>query len=285
MPVTGLVPPIVTPFFEGRLDLESLRQVVAYIGPTVAGFLVGGSVGEHPSLTLDERIALIRAVAACKRPEHTLVASIADNSIENSAVLAAAAQEAGADLLIVSPPNYYSNNLPMVRAFLQDLAARTTLDLCLYDNPLATHTVFSVADIAALTETVPRLSHIKVTDLAPDKVAELRRRTSLTVLAGEDAVLWRMLRRGAQGAMVALPMIYPQAAQAIWTAIQEERWADAEAAYRPCSHFLHVALGAADYVQVIKEVLYERGVIRSAETRLPLCPLDAERRAEVLAAL
>ncbi|HZS88210.1 MAG TPA: dihydrodipicolinate synthase family protein [Chloroflexota bacterium] len=285
MPVTGLVPPIVTPFYEGRLDLESLRQVVAYVGPTVAGFLVGGSVGEHPSLTLDERIALIRAVAAYKNPEHALVASIADNSIENSAVLAAAAQEAGADLLILSPPNYYSNNLPMVRAFLQDLAARTTLDLCLYDNPLATHTAFSVADIAALAETVPRLSHIKVTDLAPDKVAELCRRTSLTVHAGEDAVLWRMLTRGAHGAMVALPMVYPAEAMAVWDELQKGRRAGAEAAYRRCSHFLHVALGASDYVQVLKTVLHERGVIRSAETRLPLCPLDARRREEVLAAL
>jgi len=52
MRVTGFVPPIVTPFYEGRLDLESMEQVVAYVGPVVSGFLVGGSVGEHPSLSL-----------------------------------------------------------------------------------------------------------------------------------------------------------------------------------------------------------------------------------------
>lgn len=285
MPVTGWVPPIVTPFDGGRLDLESLRQVVEYLGPVVSGYLVGGSVGEHPSLSVDERATVIRAVASYKRADRMLVAGVADNSIENSVALVRVAEEAGADLLIVSCPNYYTNTLAMIRAFLQHLAAHTSLELCLYDNPLATHTILSVADIVDLSRTVPRLTHIKVTDLAPEKVTRLRAETALTVHAGDDAVLWRMLSRGAQGAMVALPMIYPQQAQEVWEALQLGRQDDAAAAYRPCSHFLHVALGAADYVQVIKTVLQDRGVIRTAETRLPLCPLDAERRAEVLAAL
>jgi 4-hydroxy-tetrahydrodipicolinate synthase len=285
MQITGLIPPIVTPFYEGRLDIGSLQQVVDYVGPVVSGVLVGGSVGEHPSLSLEERITLVQTVARCKRPEHTLVASVADNSIENSIRLAKAAEEAGADLLIVSSPNYYANSRPMVCSFLQALAACTSLELCLYDNPLATHTWFSVADLVSLAETVPRLTHVKVTDLAPEKVARLCRETSLTVLAGEDAVLWRMLTRGAHGAMVALPMIYPQQARVVWEALQEGHLSEAEAAYRACSHFLHVALGAPDYVQVIKTVLHERGIIRSAETRVPLIPLDTERQAEVLAAL
>jgi 4-hydroxy-tetrahydrodipicolinate synthase len=285
MRVTGFVPPIVTPFRDGRLDLESLEQVVAYVGPVVSGYLVGGSVGEHPSLSVEERIELVRAVARCKAPGHTLAAGVADNSIEHSIRLARAAEEAGADLLVASSPNYYANTLPMVRAFLQALAAHTSLELCLYDNPLATHTPLSVPDLVELEATVPTLTHIKVTDPVPEKVTHIRRDTSLTVLAGEDAVLWRMLARGAQGAMVALPMIYPDNTRELWKALQEGRKAEAEEHYRPCSHFLHVALGAPDYVQAIKAVLHERGIIRSAETRVPLCPLDDERRAEVLAAL
>jgi len=80
-------------------------------------------------------------------------------------------------------------------------------------------------------------------------------------------------------------MIYPEESRALWAALRDGRPDDAAALYRPVSHFLHVALGASDYVQVIKAVLHARGVIRSAEVRVPLCPLDAERQAEVLAAL
>ena len=48
---------------------------------------------------------------------------------------------------------------------------------------------------------------------------------------------------------------------------------------------LHSSLGAADYVGVIKAVLHHRGVIESAEVRLPLVALPAARTAEVIASL
>jgi dihydrodipicolinate synthase/N-acetylneuraminate lyase len=57
------------------------------------------------------------------------------------------------------------------------------------------------------------------------------------------------------------------------------------AAYRPASHFIHVALGARDYPSVLKTVLASRGIIATPDVRLPLLPLDTLRRAEVLAAL
>jgi dihydrodipicolinate synthase/N-acetylneuraminate lyase len=48
--------------------------------------------------------------------------------------------------------------------------------------------------------------------------------------------------------------------------------------------FLHGALGGVDYVAVIKVILLERGLIDSDELRLPLTPLAAPRRREVLEA-
>lgn len=65
----------------------------------------------------------------------------------------------------------------------------TLLELCLYDTPLATRTAFWPADIVVLAEAVPRLTHVKVTDPGPEKVASLCWHTRLTVHAGADAVL------------------------------------------------------------------------------------------------
>ena len=55
--------------------------------------------------------------------------------------------------------------------------------------------------------------------------------------------------------------------------------------YARVAPFLHSALGASDYVSVIKAVLEQRGVIGSAEVRLPLVGLSERRTAEVIAAL
>lgn len=284
--VTGFVPPIATPMRDGALDLDSLRREIDYLAEHVSGFLVGGSVGEHPNLTLEEREATLRVVARHKAPGHFLAASIADNCLENSRRLAAVAGELGADVLMVSCPNYYTNDRAMLTAYfarLGDLVGDQAL--CLYDNPTATRTQLSVADIEAIITACPRVTHIKVTDPAPAKVTALRERTRLTIHAGDDIVLWHMLSRGADGAMVALPMIYPEVASTVWRRLQADDLAGALAAYRQASHFIHIALGSYDYVQVIKTVLHHRGVIASPESRLPLAPLSPTRREEVLAAL
>jgi 4-hydroxy-tetrahydrodipicolinate synthase len=269
----------------GAIDYDSLDSLVDHLRDSVSGYLVGGSVGEHSSLSLDEREALTLAVARRRASGCTLAVGVADNCIENSRRMARTAESAGADLLMVSCPNYYVNTLPMLIAYFGALSSYSNVPLCLYDNPIASHTTLSVADIVALAQAVPALRAIKVTDLSPEKVRALRERTDLIVYAGDDVVLWPMLARGAHGGMVALPMIYPEESRIIWAALEREDWAEAESAYRRTSHFIHIALGAPDYVAVIKTVLHNRGVIASPEVRVPVLPLSEERRAEVLRAL
>jgi dihydrodipicolinate synthase/N-acetylneuraminate lyase len=283
--VTGFVPPIATPFLDGNLDLDSLKRLLDDLAGSVSGVLVGGSVGEAASLTVDERIRLMNEVASYVDGDLALAVSVADNALENTRRLSEAAGELGADLLMVSCPNYYSNSGPMLTAYFAGVSELATADLCLYDNPLASHTGLTIEDIKALTAAAPRLTHVKVTDTAIDKVEALRSETSLVVLSGDDIVLWHQLTRGAEGAMVALPMIYPQLAAELWRAFSNGDLDGAYAAYRPATNFIHIALGAPDYVAVIKAVLHARGIITSPEVRLPLVAPTARRRDEILASL
>lgn len=283
--VTGFVPPIATPFRDGALDLDSLRRMLDDVAEHVSGVLVGGSVGEAASLTVEERVAVMQAVAAHLGSDLILAVSISDNAIENSRRLSDAAGQIGANLLVVSCPNYYTNDPVMLQEYFAAVSAFASADLCLYDNPIASHTTLTVADIKALAAAAPRMTHVKVTDTAIDKVEALRAETSLAIHAGDDVVLWHQLTRGADGGMVALPMIYPARASALWRAMAAGDLDAAYGEYQPATGFIHVALGAPDYVAVIKTVLHARGVIASPEVRLPLVPLVARRRQEVLAAL
>src|SRR4051794_5680885 len=181
MRVTGFVPPIATPLLDGRLDLASLERQLDHLAAHVAGYLVGGSVGEVASLTLEERETLMRTCAK-RGSTHRLALSISDNCFEYSRRLAAIAGEVDADLVMVSCPNYFSNGRDMLVDYFGRLAEIAPADICLYDNPIASSTSLTVEDIAAIAEAVPRVSHIKVTDLALEKVAALREATSLVVL-------------------------------------------------------------------------------------------------------
>jgi 4-hydroxy-tetrahydrodipicolinate synthase len=284
--VTGLVPPIATPFLDGKLDLDSLRRLLDDLADHVSGVLIGGSVGEAASLTLDERITVMREVnQGVDRDQKFLAVSVSDNSIEYSRELAFAAGEVSADVAMVSCPNYFTNDISMLEQYFAAISDFVPCDICLYDNPIASHTTLSVQDVLRLAAAAPRLTHIKVTDTSVDKVTALRDATELQILAGDDAVLWHQLSRGAAGGMVALPMIYPDRAARIWSSFVEGDIESAFHEFAQVTPFLHCALGAPDYVPVIKAVLHARGVIASAETRLPNIPLAGRRLSEVLRAL
>ena len=71
----------------------------------------------------------------------------------------------------------------------------------------------------------------------------------------------------------------------MWRALQRGAVDDAFAAYASVTPFLHVSLGAPDFVAVIKTVLHHRGVIASPAMRLPLIDPTPRRRAEIVASL
>ena len=64
--LTGIIPPIVTPFeADGRLDLPGYEaNVESYAGCDFSGLLVLGSNGEAACLSLNEKVAIIRAAVA-----------------------------------------------------------------------------------------------------------------------------------------------------------------------------------------------------------------------------
>jgi 4-hydroxy-tetrahydrodipicolinate synthase len=281
--VTGIVPPIPTPFRDGRLDLDSLRHELDYLMPSVAGYLVGGSTGEYSSLSMDEREQVIRTVSMHTNGERALVVSITDNSVEHSRRLSELGGEVGADLLILSCPNYYPNDRAMLETYFAAVTDFSSADLCLYDNPVASGTQLSIEDIVAISSASPRLSHIKVTDTTIGKVMAIAASTSLVILAGDDSVLWHHLTTGAAGIMTAIPMIYPERTAAMWSALSAGDIEVAYEEYGQLTHFIHSSLSGLDYPGVVKVVLHEQGVLASPEVRVPLVELSPARHAEVLA--
>jgi 4-hydroxy-tetrahydrodipicolinate synthase len=282
--VTGVLPPIPTPFRDGAVDLDSLKRLVDHLIATVDGFLVGGSTGEAASLTLEERETVIRTVASEVGKERYLAISIADNSIENSRRLAEIASEIGGDILVLSCPNYFPNDRTMLESYFAAVSSFSELELCLYDNPIASNTRLSVDDIQAIIRSAPRMTYVKVTDTGLGKVAALRQATRLTAFAGDDSVLWHQLTAGSEGIMTAVPMTHPGQTWTMWQAFAEGDLGEAYAQYGALARFIHCSLSAPDYAGVTKAILHHRGIISSSEVRSPLTSLSKERHAEVMAA-
>ena len=109
---TGACTALVTPFLKGKLNLPMLdvllqRQMDAGIGAVV----LSGTTGESPTLSTEEKLALFRRAKTYCGTGCTIIAGTGSNSTQHAIALSRAAEEAGADgLLVVSP--YYNKATP-----------------------------------------------------------------------------------------------------------------------------------------------------------------------------
>ena len=147
------------------IDEAALVQHVKAVSqvPGIEGFLINGHAGENFVLTPEELKRVVELVRQSVGPNFWLTAGSTMNSSLGAARIAADAQEAGADALLVFPPNSWGLNHDgdMVEAHHRHVIAATTLPIVLYQAPVgAGRMAYSPATIARLIEQ-PRIAAIK----------------------------------------------------------------------------------------------------------------------------
>ncbi|MGQ0670108.1 MAG: 4-hydroxy-tetrahydrodipicolinate synthase [Actinomycetota bacterium] len=158
----AVVTAMVTPFRDdGSLDLEGAKELARHLLERGSDALVvAGSTGESPTLTHEEKAALFRAVVEAAEGRGKVVCGTGTYSTAESIELSRAAQEAGADgLLVVSP--YY--NKPPQRGLLEHfrrIADSTDLPIIAYNIPGRTAVRIEHDTLLAMAE-VPNVVAVK----------------------------------------------------------------------------------------------------------------------------
>ena len=88
VPLAGSLPVIPTPFYEGRIDYESLDRLLAFLQPHLEGYTIGGSTGESVSLTIEERIELTRHVCRNTPADRAVIVGITHTQLDEMVRLA-----------------------------------------------------------------------------------------------------------------------------------------------------------------------------------------------------
>lgn len=284
VPLAGSLPVIPTPFYEGRIDYESLDRLLAFLQPHLEGYTIGGSTGESVSLTQEERIELTRYVCRNTPADRAVVVGITHTQLDEMVRLGQAAQEAGARAVLAPCPYYFPNNFEMVRQFFAALDRRLEIDIVFYDNPLYTKTPLRVEDLARLIADCPHLAGVKMTDNNIDKIPPLIRETGTAVFVGDDVVAFRSLLLGCAGSMIIAPSVFPAAYQEVCRLLAAGQTREAFRHFsRSVLPFIHL-FGLGDEIVNTKALFHHLGLFRSPETRLPLVPPTEERVREVIMA-
>jgi 4-hydroxy-tetrahydrodipicolinate synthase len=191
---------MVTPFdADGGLDLARAEELAAHLVDLGNdGLVVNGTTGEGPTTTDAEKSELIRAVVGAVGDRATVVAGAGTYDTAHSVHLARAAEQAGADgVLLVTP--YYSRP-PQAGLLLHftAIADATGLPVMLYDIPARSVIPIELETYQRLAEH-PRIVAVK--DARGDLRfgTEVMATTGLAYYSGDDPVNLPWLAVGAVG--------------------------------------------------------------------------------------
>lgn len=279
----GVYPILVTPFDESsRVDEESLRQLVEF--NLVAGVHgLGVALGsEVLKLSEAERVQVTHLVVDQVRGRVPVVINTGAAGTDLAVFYSRAAEENGADALMVMPPTFMPVGAAEIREYFQAISRAVHIPIFIQDTASAPVSAGLAQQIAQECEHV---RYIKVeTPPTPVKVADAVAQAggALTIFGGAGGnYLIEELRRGSVGTMPSCSQ--PEAFVLVWDLYHSGDVRGAREVFDrrivPVNRVAAQTMGA--FYHVNKELLRRRGVIRTGVVRGPVAPLDELTRREL----
>lgn len=231
----GVYPALTTKFHaDGQLDIPSfLNHINAQIEAGIKGIIIGGSLGESSTITPQERIELLIACLKHCGEKIDILINVAEGATHNAIHLAQAAQENGADGIMLLPPMMYCPTDEEVVQYFTDVAKSIDLPILVYNNPVD----YKIEIKLNMFEELLKLKNIQAVKESTRDISNVTRMRSafgddLKILCGVDTLAAEELMMGADGWVAGLVCAFPKETVAIYELIKAGRYEDALRIYR-----------------------------------------------------
>ena len=275
---SGVCTALVTPFFDGKLDLDALSELIELqIEGGVAALCVAGTTGECATLGEREFCRLVSHAVERVNGRIPVVVGVGTPSTDHSCRRASFAAAAGADFLLAVTPYYNKGTAEGIVRHYHAIAEAGDLPVIVYNVPSRTGVDLDVGMYRRIVAH-PGIVAVKEAgggfDRLLDLVSELGDR--ITVYTGNDQAILTAVALGAKGVISVLSNVLPRETVELTDAALSGRLAAArEVQYRLLP--LVRALFAETNPAPVKCALELCGLI-SGELRLPLAPVSTELR-------
>ena len=212
---------MVTPFdSDGGVDLRAGRDLAAHLVENgIDALVLAGTTGESPTTTDEEKVALLKAVREEVGDKARIIAGAGSNNTRHAVAMAQAAQDAGADGLLVVTPYYSKPSQAGVEAHFRAVAEATDLPICLYDIPGRSGVPIESATVRALAQ-VDNIKAMKDAKGNFLEAATLIQETGLAWYSGDDPLNLPWLSIGATGMISVVGHAAPRALRELVTAFE-----------------------------------------------------------------
>ena len=277
-----LLTAMVTPFDdEGELDYGQARRLAsALVASGSDGLVIGGTTGESPSMSDDEKVRLFAEVKEEVGDSASVIAGTTDNNHHKSVELSKEAEGVGVDGLLLTVPAYNKPPQEGLYQHFKTIAESVSLPCVLYNVP--SRTALNMTDV-----TTVRLSQIdnivgtKEASSDPVQITKIIRDTDddFKVWSGNDDETFPIMCAGGYGIVSVASHIVGSQIKAMMGMILEGDIESAAAEHLRLFELFKILFVVTNPIPV-KYCVGKAG-FNVGQPRLPLIPPDEDTAATI----
>jgi 4-hydroxy-tetrahydrodipicolinate synthase len=270
----GTFTALVTPFRNGGIDTAALERLLeAQITAHIDGVVAIGTTGESPTLSHEERGAVIRRSVEIAKGRCIVLAGTGSYSTRDAVEATKAAESLGVDGALLVAPYYNKPSQEGLFRHFKTIADATSLPIMLYNIPGRCGVDINTDTVLRLATSCRNIVAIKEASGSVERVSELRGRLpeAFTILSGDDSLTLPFMSVGAAGVVSVASNLLPSEVSALVATYGRGETAAAEQLHRRLFPLFKDLFIEPNPVPV-KTALGWRGLM-SPECRLPLCEM------------
>lgn len=273
----GSIVALVTPFTNGGVDEEKLRELVEFqIKNGTNGILPCGTTGESPTLSTKEHERVIEVCIEAAQKRIPIIAGTGSNSTSEAVDLTKHAAKVGANAALVVTPYYNKPTQRGLYLHFKAIADSVDIPIILYNIAGRTARNIEPETMAKLASDCKNIIGVKEASGSLDQMQTIKLvcPEQFLLLSGDDALTLPILSIGGQGVISVVANIVPADVAKLINSFNEGDFVKARE-----MHYRLLPLVKAMFLETnpipVKAAVELLGLC-SGELRLPLCAMSDE---------
>ncbi|MGB9627675.1 MAG: dihydrodipicolinate synthase family protein [Thermodesulfobacteriota bacterium] len=227
MKLAGVMPPITTPFQDGKLALDKLKNNFKKWNKTgLSGYLVLGSNGEAIYLNEKEKLRVIEVSRNSIPTSKIMMVGTGMESTQETIRFTNQSAKMGADCALVVTPSYFRGQMKpqVLYEHFMAVADASRIEILIYNVPQFTGINLDAKWVAKLSEH-PNIIGIKDSSGNIDQLSEIIHlsKKGFSAFVGSAPVFFPALCVGAKGGILAVANVVPEDCVKIYTLFKKKK--------------------------------------------------------------
>ncbi len=272
---------LITPFVNGLIDYNSMWKLIEYqIENGTDAIVICGTTGEASTLSYDEQLECIKFCVDVVDKRIPVIAGTGSNCTLSAVNMAKEAEKLGVDGLLVVTPYYNKATQNGLIKHYGMIADSVSIPIIMYNVPSRTGCNIDPETAVILGKKYDNIVGIKEASGDLNQVAKLsclihNTNCNLDIYSGNDDQVYDVLELGGKGVISVNANIIPRKTHDLVINYLNGFYENSRNLQDEALEFARVLFSEVNPIP-IKYTMYELGMIKSPELRLPLTTLENE---------